>query len=63
MNIKDFSAAIERAKQGLDYMIEDATSGEPDALQAMLENAEEVQRQLMRAITIATVAALQDRSK
>ncbi len=60
-NIDEFKDAIERAREHLSEMIEVATSDEEDAMQAMLELAEDVQRQLMQAITMAVVSALSNK--
>ena len=60
-NIDDFKDTIERAREHLSEMIEVATSDEEDAMQAMLELAEDVQRQLMQAITMAVVSALSNK--
>ena len=60
-NIDEFKDAIERAREHLSEMIEVATSDEDDAMQAMLELAEDVQRQLMQAITMAVVSALSNK--
>lgn len=60
-NIDEFKDAIERAKEHLSEMVEVATSDEDDAMQAMLELAEDVQRQLMQAITMAVVSALSNK--
>lgn len=57
-NIDEFKDAIERAREDLSEMVEVATSEEDDAMQAMLELAEDVQRQLMQAITMAVTSAL-----
>ena len=60
-NIDEFKDAIERAKEHLSEMVEVATSDDDDAMQAMLELAEDVQRQLMQAITMAVVSALSNK--
>lgn len=60
-NIDEFKDAIERAREHLSEMIEVATSDEEDAMQAMLELAEDVQRQLMQAVTMAVVSALSNK--
>ncbi len=60
-NIDEFKAAIERAREHLSDMIEVATSDEDDAMQAMLELAEDAQRQLMQAITVAVTSALSNK--
>ena len=60
-NIDEFKDAIERAREHLSEMIEVATSDEEDAMQAMLELAEDVQRQLMQAITMAVVSVLSNK--
>lgn len=60
-NIDEFKASIESAREHLSEMIEVATSGEEDAMQAMLELAEDVQRQLMQAITAAVTSALSNK--
>lgn len=60
-NIDDFKDTIERAREHLSEMIEVATSGDDDAMQAMLELAQDVQDQVMRAIKIAVVSALSNK--
>ena len=60
-NIDDFKDTIECAREHLSEMIEVATSGDDDAMQAMLELAQDVQDQVMRAIQIAVVSALSNK--
>ena len=48
---------IEKAKECLDYMLEDATGDHSDAAQAFMESAEEAQRQIMRAVMLVFLAS------
>lgn len=59
--IDEFKDAIERARGHLSEMVEVATSGDDDAMQAMLELAQDVQDQVMRAIQMAVVSALSNK--
>jgi len=55
-NLEDLKNRIARAKELLDYMLEDAVGEHADP-QAFMESAADAQRQIMDAVTIVFVAS------
>ena len=55
-DLDELKQHIEKAKECLDYMLEDVTGEHSDA-QAFMESAEEAQRQIMRAVMLVFLAS------
>ena len=56
-DLDELKQHIEKAKECLDYMLEDVTGDHSDAAQAFMESAEEAQRQIIKAEKIVFLAS------
>lgn len=56
-DLDELKQHIEKAKECLDYMLEDVTGDHSDAAQAFMESAEEAQGQIMRAVMLVFLAS------